>query len=138
MKYGLIAERVGHSFSAEIHNKLFGYEYELKAISKSELDSFMQNRDFIGINVTIPYKEAVIPYLDYVNPTAIEIGAVNTIVNRDNKLCGYNTDYMGMLALIEHSQIDIKDKKVLVLGSGGTSKTAYFAAKMLGSAERKE
>lgn len=132
MKYGLIAERVGHSFSAEIHNKLFGYEYELKAVAKEDLDSFMRAKDFTAINVTIPYKEAVIPYLDYVNETALEIGAVNTVVNRDGELYGYNTDFMGLAALIGKTGIVIKDKKVLILGSGGTSKTACYTAKYLG------
>lgn len=129
MKYGLIAEKVGHSFSAEIHNKLFGYEYELKAIAKDELDTFMKKRDFLGINITIPYKQAVMPYLDYVDQTALDIGAVNTVVNVDNKLCGYNTDLMGMIALIKRNEIELTDKKVLILGSGGTSKTAFYATK---------
>lgn len=131
MKYGLIAERVGHSFSAEIHNKLFGYEYELKAIPKDEIDAFMRNKDFSAINVTIPYKQTVIPYLDYIDETASQIGAVNTIVNREGSLYGYNTDLPGLIALIRKNGIEIENKKVLVLGSGGTSKTAYFAAKQL-------
>ncbi len=132
MKFGLIAERVGHSFSAEIHKKLFGYDYELRAVARDEFDSFMKNRDFTAINVTIPYKEAVIPYLDYVNDTAREIGAVNTVVNRDGKLYGYNTDISGLVTMIEKTGIELKDKKVLVLGSGGTSNTAFYASKMLG------
>ena len=135
MKYGLIAEKVGHSFSAEIHKKLFGYEYELKAISRDDLDAFMKSKDFLAVNVTIPYKEAVIPYLDYVNEIAAEIGAVNTVVNRDGKLYGYNTDILGITALIEKNNIVIRNKKVLILGSGGTSKTAFYAAKQLGANE---
>ncbi len=133
MKYGLIAERVGHSFSAEIHKKLFGYEYELKAIPSEELESFMTKREFSAINVTIPYKQAVMPYLDEIDETALAIGAVNTVVNKDGKLYGYNTDLSGLIALIKKAEIEIKDKKVLVLGSGGTSKTALYAAKMLGA-----
>ncbi len=133
MKYGLIAERVGHSFSAEIHKKLFGYDYQLKAISPKDLDSFMTKREFKAINVTIPYKQAVIPYLDYIEDTAREIGAVNTIVNKDGTLYGYNTDVAGLQALITKSNIQIKDKKVLILGSGGTSKTAAYVAKKLGA-----
>lgn len=132
MKYGLIANRVGHSFSAEIHKKLFGYDYELKAIPEDALTSFLKERDFSGINVTIPYKEAVMPHLDYVNPEALEIGAVNTVVNVDGKLYGYNTDAFGLTALINRSGIVIKDKKVLILGSGGTSKTATYVVKQLG------
>ncbi len=134
MKYGLIAEKVSHSFSAEIHKELFGYEYTLKSIAKEELDSFMRTKDFVGINVTIPYKQQVIPYLDYIHETAKEIGAVNTIVNREGKLYGYNTDAMGMTALIKRNNIDFSDKKVLVLGGGGTSKTAYYVAKQLNCA----
>jgi len=135
MKYGLIAERIGHSFSAEIHSRLFGYEYELKAIAKEELDSFMKTRDFIGINVTIPYKEAVIPYLDYVDQTALQIGAVNTIIKHDNKLCGYNTDVDGLTQLIKRNGIGLEGKKVLILGSGGTSKTALYVSNSLNCRE---
>ena len=131
MKYGLIAEKVGHSFSAEIHKKLFGYDYELKAIKKEELDAFMREKDFLSVNVTIPYKEAVIPYLDYVNPIANDIGAVNTIVNNNGELRGYNTDALGLTAMILRSGAEIKDKKVLILGSGGTSKTALYVADKL-------
>ncbi len=132
MKYGLIAERVGHSFSPEIHKKLFGYDYELKAISKDEIDSFMAKKDFQAINVTIPYKETVIPYLDYIDETAKAIGAVNTIVNNNGKLYGYNTDILGLTAMIKYNGIEIKNKKILVLGSGGTSKTACHTVKKLG------
>lgn len=131
MKYGLIAEAVSHSYSAEIHKKLFGYDYELKAIKKEELESFLKTKDFNGINVTIPYKTAVMIHLDYVNQNAMEIGAVNTIVNRDNMLSGYNTDFMGLTDLIIRNKIDLKGKKVLILGSGGTSKTANAVAKSL-------
>ncbi len=135
MKYGLIAEKIAHSFSAEIHKKLFGYDYELKALARDELDSFMKLRDFTAINVTIPYKESVIPYLDCISETAREIGAVNTIVNRDGRLYGFNTDAGGLTALIAKNSIEIKDKKVLILGSGGTSKTALYVAKSLGAKE---
>ena len=132
MKYGLIADRVGHSFSAEIHRQLFEYEYELKAIAPDTLASFLESKDFCAINVTIPYKEAVIPYLNEISDTARTIGAVNTIVNDGGRLIGYNTDYYGLRYLIEHNGIDLRDKKVLILGSGGTSKTAFTVAKDLG------
>lgn len=132
MKYGLIAEKLSHSFSKEIHGKLFDYPYELRELSGEELEGFMRKREFAAINVTIPYKEAVIPYLDAVSDTAKSIGAVNTIVNRDGKLTGYNTDFLGMVALIAQAGIAVKDKKVLVLGSGGTSKTAMAVARHLG------
>ncbi len=134
MKYGLIAQAVSHSFSAEIHNRLFGYEYELKAIPTDGLDAFMREKSFTAINVTIPYKQAVIPYLDHIDQTASDIGAVNTVVNRDGSLYGYNTDCVGMQSMLEQNGISLKDKKVLILGSGGTSKTAYYLAKSLGCA----
>lgn len=135
MKYGLIAEKLSHSFSKEIHGKLFDYPYELRELSGEELEGFMHRREFAAINVTIPYKEAVIPYLDEISETAKSIGAVNTIVNRNGRLTGYNTDFLGMVALIQQAGIVIKDKKVLVLGSGGTSKTATAVALYLGCKE---
>lgn len=134
MIYGCIAEKLGHSFSKDIHNKLFDYSYELREIPKDELDSFMQKKDFKAINVTIPYKEKVIPYLDWVSNTAKQIGAVNTIVNNNGYLKGYNTDFSGMSALIKRNAIDLEDKKVLILGSGGTSKTAFAVAESMGCA----
>ena len=133
MKYGLIGEKLGHSFSKEIHEKIANYTYELKEISKENIIEFIQKKEFKAINVTIPYKETVIPYLDNISPQAASIGAVNTIINIDGKLYGHNTDYFGMLALIKKNNIDCKDKKVLILGTGGTSKTAYAVVKDLGA-----
>ena len=133
MQYGCIGEKLSHSFSKIIHNELCDYEYELKEIPRDKLDSFMKQRDFKAINVTIPYKQAVIPYLDFISDTAKSIGAVNTVVNKGGCLCGYNTDFSGMTALIKRNNIEISSKKVLVLGSGGTSKTAVAVAKSLGA-----
>ena len=133
MKYGLIGEKLGHSFSKIIHEKIADYTYELKEISKENLDSFMRVKDFSCINVTIPYKEAVIPYLDYVDPAAKAIGAVNTIINRDGKLYGYNTDFYGMKLMIEKNGFDFKSSKVLILGSGGTAKTSRAVSESLGA-----
>ncbi len=135
MKYGLIAKKLSHSFSKEIHGKLFDYAYQLWEIPQEELDTFMRKKDFAAINVTIPYKEAVIPYLDEISETAKKIGAVNTIVNRDGKLFGDNTDFSGMCALIQRAGIVLANKKVLVLGSGGTSRTAVAVAQRLGCKE---
>lgn len=135
MKYGLIGERLGHSFSKLIHNQLFGYEYELKEIPRDELDAFMTAREFTAINVTIPYKEAVIPYLDEISDIARDIGAVNTIVNRDGRLCGDNTDFYGMIAMLRQAGIELEGKQVLILGSGGTSKTALAVARHLNCAQ---
>lgn len=124
MKYGLIGEKLGHSFSKTVHSKIASYDYELLEIPKTDIDSFMQKRDFCCINVTIPYKETVIPYLDEISDEAKSIGAVNTIVNKNGRLLGYNTDFYGLSSLINKNSIEIKNKTVLILGSGGTSKTA--------------
>ncbi|MBQ6885275.1 MAG: shikimate dehydrogenase [Clostridia bacterium] len=133
MEYGCIGEKLTHSFSKEIHALLFDYDYKIKEISKDKLCEFMTEKDFKAINVTIPYKQDVIPYLDWISDTAKAIGAVNTIVNRNGKLYGYNTDFSGMTALIKRQGIEIKNKIVLVLGSGGTSKTAVAVANILGA-----
>jgi len=135
MKYGLIGEKLGHSFSKVVHSKITDYDYDLFEIARPDLDAFMQKRDFCGINVTIPYKEAVIPYLDEISAEAKSIGAVNTIVNKNRKLYGYNTDFYGLKGLIEYNNIEIKNKIVLILGSGGTSKTANAVCKSLGAKE---
>ena len=133
MIYGCIAEKLGHSFSKDIHGMLFDYSYELREVAKGELDSFMREKDFCAINVTIPYKEDVIPYLDEIDGIARKIGAVNTIVNTNGYLKGYNTDFFGMTSLIEKNGIVLKGKKVLILGSGGTSKTAAAVAEAMES-----
>ena len=127
-KYGCIGERLGHSFSKEVHNALADYNYELIEIPKSELEGFATSKDFTAINVTIPYKEQIIPYLYKIDAHAKSIGAVNTVVNRDGKLYGYNTDFYGMEMLLLHAGIELSDKKVAILGSGGTAKTAFAVA----------
>lgn len=133
MEYGCIGKKLPHSFSKIIHEKIGDYSYELCELTEEELPSFMEKRDFKAINVTIPYKEAVIPYLYELSETAKSIGAVNTVVNRGGKLYGYNTDFYGMTALIKKNNIDFAGKKVAVLGTGGTSKTAAAVAKSLGA-----
>lgn len=135
MQYGLIGEKLGHSFSKEIHEHLADYEYELCPLTREEFPAFMEKKDFRAINVTIPYKEAVIPYLDYLDERAEAIGAVNTIVNRDGKLYGYNTDFDGFAYMLSRHGIDLKDKSVLILGAGGTAKTVTAVAKHQGAAE---
>ena len=134
MRYGLIGEKLGHSFSKEIHEKLGRYSYEIREIAKEDLDAFLREKDFEGINVTIPYKQTVIPYLDSISERAAAIGAVNTIVNREGKLHGDNTDFGGMEALIRRMGLDLKEKKVLIAGTGGTSRTAQAVANSLGAA----
>jgi len=135
MKYGLIGEHLTHSFSKVIHEKIGDYVYEIKEIAKENVDSFMKEKDFLAINVTIPYKETVIPYLDYIDSSAEKIGAVNTVVNKQGKLYGYNTDYFGMKSLILKIGLEIKDKKVLIIGTGGTSKTATAVISDMGAKE---
>lgn len=135
MKYGLIGKKLGHSYSKIIHEMMKDYTYELKEIAPEDLDAFMKSRDFLGINVTIPYKTDVIPYLDYIDPIAQKIGAVNTVVNRNGKLYGYNTDIIGITHLIKSIMPTLSGKKVLIAGSGGTSKTASAAVSALGCSE---
>lgn len=134
-KYGCIGKKLTHSFSKEIHDKLADYDYELIELNEDELDKFFKEKDFEAINVTIPYKEKVIPYLDSVSEIATRIGAVNTIINKDGELLGFNTDYYGMKALVEKVGIDLKDKKVLILGTGGTSKTAHILSEDMRASE---
>ena len=134
-QYGCIGKKLTHSFSKEIHARLADYAYDLIELAEEEIAPFFDKKDFAAINVTIPYKQTVIPYLDTISDIAQRIGAVNTIVNKDGKLHGYNTDYYGMKALIERIGIDLTGKKVLILGTGGTSKTAGIVATDLGAAE---
>lgn len=133
MEYGLIGMPLSHSFSQEIHESLGWYRYELHPVGAADFPAFMEARAFRGINVTIPYKQDVIPYLDEIDPLATEIGAVNCIVNHNGKLCGYNTDLAGMQALVEKLGLDLRGKKVLICGTGGTSKTARTMARAAGA-----
>ncbi|MBR5915230.1 MAG: shikimate kinase [Spirochaetia bacterium] len=135
MKYGLIGAHLGHSYSPFIHSLLGSVPYEPASLRPEELGSFIKAGDFAGLNVTIPYKKAVVPYLDHIAPEAKTIGAVNTIVRREDGLWGYNTDCFGFLYAAEHAGISLKGKKVLVLGSGGASAGVQAAAAGAGAAE---
>ncbi|MCR5741504.1 MAG: shikimate dehydrogenase [Gammaproteobacteria bacterium] len=126
MKYGLIGEHLSHSFSKEVHNLIGNNDYILKEISRDNLDSFLKAKKFKGINVTIPYKEKSIPYLDYMSDEVKVTNSVNTIVNKDNKLYGYNTDILGLEEALKKYEIDIKNKNVLILGRGGVSKSIDY------------
>ncbi len=128
MKYCLIGEKLGHSYSKVIHEK-FGLNYDLVEIKKEELDSFFKNCEFSGFNVTIPYKKDVIKYLSYLSPIAESAGAVNTVVNKSGKFYGYNTDVDGMNYMIKRAGVTLTDKNVMILGSGGTSNTAITLCK---------
>ena len=135
LTYGCIGEHLPHSFSKEIHGQIASYAYDLKELTPQELPSFLAARPFRGINVTIPYKQAVIPYLDEIDPTALAIGAVNTVVNRGGRLHGFNTDLFGLIRLLRRIGLDPAGKKVLICGTGGTSCTAAFAVKQLRARE---
>lgn len=135
MTCGLIGRRLGHSYSPQIHRALADYDYKLWELEPEELETFFRRQDFTGVNVTIPYKQAVIPLLDELSKTARAIGAVNTVVRRGGKLYGDNTDFAGMAALIHRIMLSLEGKKVLILGTGGTSKTAVAVARSLGAAE---
>ena len=121
--YGLIGKKLGHSYSKDIHNKLGNLEYELKELDEKEFSFFMKEKSFKAINVTIPYKQDVMKYLDYIEEDAKAIGAVNTVVNNNGVLKGYNTDILGLEYIIDKAKISLYDKKVLILGTGGTSFT---------------
>ena len=133
--YGLLGESLPHSFSKELHEKLGRYQYEMIEVPRDRLDEYMTRHEFTAINVSIPYKEAVIPYLDEISERARKIGAVNTIVNRGGKLFGDNTDFGGLEALIRRMGLDFTGKKVLIGGTGGTSKTSRAVAEHLGARE---
>lgn len=133
MQYGLIGKKLSHSFSKLIHESFAPYQYDIKELTEDELDAFMKKHDFCGINVTIPYKQLVMPYLSCIDESAEKIGAVNTVVSRNGKLYGYNTDFGGMKRLLEKNGFDMRGKKVLILGTGGTSNTAFAVAKSLGA-----
>lgn len=136
LKCGLLGEKLGHSYSPQIHSMLADYEYKLFEKSPEELEVFLKSGEFDGLNVTIPYKKSVMPYCAELSPTAAQIGSVNTIVRRsDGSLYGDNTDAFGFENLIVHNGIEVKGKKALVLGTGGASVTAQAVLKNLGASE---
>ncbi len=135
MEYGLLGEHLPHSFSKIIHEELGYYGYELNEQSLEGFKEFMQKKEFKGINITIPYKQTAIPFCDVIDEHAKKIGAINTVVNKNGVLYGYNTDYYGLKLLAINNDIDLKDKKVLILGNGGASKAAIAAAEDLGAKE---
>ena len=126
-EYGLLGEKLTHSFSKIVHQKLGEYSYDLLPMSVELLDEFLQKKEFKGVNVTIPYKQEVMKYCDYIDEKAMDIGAVNTIVNESGKLNGYNTDIDGFLYLLKKNNINVQGKVVYILGSGATSKTVKYA-----------
>ena len=135
MEYGLLGEKLGHSFSPQIHRALAGYDYQLLPTPPEAVEDLFARRAFQGLNVTIPYKRMVMPLCDETDPRAAAIGAVNTVVNRNGRLTGYNTDIDGFLYMARRAGVDMAGKKVVILGSGGTSRTARAAAGELGARE---
>ena len=135
MDYGLIGEKLGHSYSKDIHEMLADYTYDLCPLTKEEFAEFMEKKEFKSINVTIPYKRDVIPYLYEMDDNAKAIGAVNTIVNKDGKLYGHNTDFSGFMYMLKKHDIDVAGKKCLVLGDGGASKAVVAVLKKMGASE---
>lgn len=121
MDYGLIGEKLGHSLSKPIHESLADYTYDIHPLTRDEFKLFMEEKSFRAINVTIPYKKDVIPYLDSMDDNAKAIGAVNTVVNNAGKLRGYNTDFSGFEYMVIRHGVTLKDKKVVVLGNGGAA-----------------
>ena len=135
LQFGLIGEHLGHSFSKQIHERIADYEYSLLSLPPNELEHFIMHSDYSGINVTIPYKKAVIPFLDELSQEASRIGSVNTIVRRGGRLYGHNTDYYGFKRMTERAGVSFSGSKVLILGTGGTSLTAQAVAHDLGAVE---
>jgi len=134
--YGLLGEKLGHSFSPAIHRQLGDYDYRLIELKQEELGPFLEKKGFSGLNVTIPYKKAVIPYCDELTPQAQRIGSVNTIVRRaDGTLLGHNTDYDGFAYLLRSAGGAVARKKCLVLGTGGASLTVHTVLHDLGASE---
>ena len=119
--YGLLGKKLDHSFSKIVHESLFDIEYEL--IQTNNLDLFFKNSSIQGLNVTIPYKSEIIPFLDELSPEAIETNAVNTIIFRSGKLIGYNTDYSGLLQALSYYNISLHNKTIIIMGNGSTSRT---------------
>ena len=131
---GLLGEKLGHSYSPQIHNCLGTYSYNLFEVAPGELEAFLKGDSFHGLNVTIPYKKAAIPFCSELSPQARALGAVNTLVRRaDGTLIGHNTDYFGFRSMATRAGISYAGKKVLVLGSGGASNTVCAVMKELGA-----
>lgn len=120
--FGLIGKNISYSLSPIIHTSFFNYYYELFSLeNEKEVEEKLKAKDFDGLNVTVPYKKAVMPFLDHISPLAVKIGSVNTIVNKNGALYGYNTDYYGFEKTLERVNFNPENKKCLVLGSGGAS-----------------
>lgn len=134
-KFGLLGRKLGHSFSPQIHRHLYDYEYLLYEKEPEQVEDFVLHSDLKGFNVTIPYKETVMPFCTALSETAKKIGSVNTVIRRNGGIEGHNTDYYGFTFLLRNAGIDPAGKKVIILGSGGSSKTALACVRDMGAAQ---
>lgn len=142
MEYGLIGEHLSGSFSKYIHERIVSYyyksavyKYEMQELQAEQVKEYLHASRFKGINVAAPYQQTVIPCLNEISDQARETGAVDTIINRGGKLCGYNTAYSAMIDLLQYSGTDPAGKKILILGTGSSSKAACAAASDMGASE---
>lgn len=133
LRCALLGKTLGHSFSKLIHSYFADYSYDLLEVSEDECERIIKRAEYNGLNVTIPYKELAFSLCDELDEVALGTKSVNTIVYRDGKICGYNTDVFGFCEMVKSAGIDFEGKNVLILGSGGTSKTAVYSAKMMGA-----
>lgn len=133
MKFGLLGRTLGHSFSPRIHNALGNTNYELFKREPSQLQEFFADQELQGINITFPYKVNALEACDVVDPRAERIGCVNTMVRKDGKWHGYNTDYDGFVFTLEHAGINVSGKECIILGDGASSATVHVALEDLGA-----
>ena len=133
MKFGLLGRTLGHSFSPRIHSALGNTNYELFEREPSQLQEFFADPELQGINITIPYKANALEACDAVDPRAERIGCVNTMVRKDGKWHGYNTDYDGFVFTLQHAGIDVAGKECIILGDGASSATVHVALEDLGA-----
>ena len=133
LRSGLLGEHLGHSYSPQIHALLGRYEYKLYEKSPDEVEDFIKNGEWDGINVTIPYKKVAASLCDELSDIARKLGSANTLVRKNGKIYGYNTDYYGFMSMVERSEISVKGKKAIVLGSGGASVTVCAVLETLGA-----
>ena len=133
MEYGLIGFPLKHSFSKEVHSLFSNYKYDICELEEQSFDAFMREKNFKGINVTIPYKQKVIPYLDEIDSFAKDVNAVNTIVNNNGSLIGYNTDFYGIVSTFAYFNCFNKNYHYMILGTGATSNTLEYSLRFLGA-----
>jgi shikimate dehydrogenase len=140
-KYGLVGKKLGHSLSPIIHSYILNKigidgEYKLYEIPEEKsIVEGLKKEQVIGFNITIPYKEKIMKELDHISEEALKIGAVNLVKIENGKSCGYNSDYFGVIRMLEKSSVKVKGKICYVLGSGGAAKSVIVALQDLGAKE---